>query len=138
MGIYETPPDGRVVHIVRDVRDYCLSIHQAWRKDMLRAAQRWVDRIDAVVSEEVLQVRYEDLLENPEGELRRVCDCLDLEFEPGMVELEHSVENLGDARGKIGIQSGNRSKYLESMDPKLRERIEALAGPTLNRFSNAA
>ena len=127
-------PGARVVHIVRDVRDYCLSIHKAWGKDMLRAAQRWVDRVDAVVSAEVLQVRYEDLLEDPEAQLRRVCDWLDLEFEPGMVELERSVENLGDARGKIGIQTGNRAKYLESMDPKRRVRIEALAGPTLKRL----
>jgi hypothetical protein len=32
-------PACRVIHIVRDVRDYALSIDQAWGKDRLRAAQ---------------------------------------------------------------------------------------------------
>jgi hypothetical protein len=127
-------PGARVVHIVRDVRDYCLSIHKAWGKDMLRAAQRWVDCIDAIAQRELLLVRYEDLLEAPEAELSRICSWLGLDFEPAMTELDHSVENLGDTRGQVGIQRENRAKYLSSMEPKMRARIEALAGPTLQRL----
>ncbi|MCI0625673.1 MAG: sulfotransferase, partial [Acidobacteria bacterium] len=34
-------PSAKVIHIVRDVRDYCVSIRNAWGKDVRRAAQRW-------------------------------------------------------------------------------------------------
>ena len=40
-------PSARFVHIVRDVRDYCLSNNRAWGKNMIRAAQRWTDDVAA-------------------------------------------------------------------------------------------
>ncbi len=43
-------PSARFIHIIRDVRDYCLSIRRAWGKDMLRAAQRWAQSIDVARS----------------------------------------------------------------------------------------
>ena len=49
---------GAVDCIVRDVRDYCLSIQKAGGKDMLRAAQRWVDRIDAIAESYWTSPRY--------------------------------------------------------------------------------
>ena len=127
-------PEARIIHIVRDVRDYCMSIQKAWGKDPLRAAQRWVDRIEAIRDEDLLELHYEDLLEDPAAQLRRVCEWLSLEFESEMIQLEQAVENLGDTRGQIGIQTQNRHKYVEGMEPTLRRRIEALAGPTLERL----
>ena len=38
-------PDARVIHIIRDARDYCLSMKRAWGKAMLRSAQRWADDV---------------------------------------------------------------------------------------------
>ena len=84
-------PAARVLHIVRDVRDYCLSMHKAWGKDMLRAAQRWADGVrkarkdGAALGADYLELRYEDLLARTEPELRRVCAFLGVEFEPRML-----------------------------------------------------
>lgn len=127
-------PQARIIHIVRDVRDYCLSIQKAWGKDPLRAAQRWVDAIEAIENQPLLRIRYEDLLEDPKTELSRVCDYLDIEFEESMLHLTQVTENLGDTRGKVGIQTQNRGKYLDVMAPKLRRRIESLSAPTLVRL----
>lgn len=47
----------------------------------------------------LIQVGYEQLVSDPEGEMRRVCDFLGLEFEPDMVEYgkkEFSGKGLGD------------------------------------------
>ncbi len=47
----------------------------------------------------VVQVGYEQLVSNPERELRRVCDFIGIEFEPGMIEYgkqEFSGKGLGD------------------------------------------
>ena len=34
-------PTARVVHVVRDVRDHCVSMRTAWGKDLRRSAWRW-------------------------------------------------------------------------------------------------
>lgn len=51
-------------------------------------------------------LRYEDLVADPEGELRRLCAFLGLEFEPAMLrygEHDHGdfVKGIGDWRDKI-------------------------------------
>ena len=130
-------PAAKVVHIVRDVRDYCLSIHKAWGKDMLRAAQRWADSVrqaradGAALRGDYLELRYEDLLADPQAELRRVCAFLGVEFEPAMLVLKRTNEDLGDARGAERVLSGNRGKYRHAMEPRMLSRIEEIAGPVL-------
>ena len=130
-------PAAKVLHIVRDARDYCLSIHKAWGKDMLRAAQRWADGVHkarqagAALGADYLELRYEELLARTEPELRRVCDFLGVAFEPGMLTLVRPSENLGDARGARQVLDGNRGKFRQAMAPKTIARIEELAGPVL-------
>ena len=130
-------PAAKVVHIVRDVRDYCLSIRKAWGKDMLRAAQRWADgvrkaRADGVtLGGDYLELRYEDLLARTEAELRRVCAFLELEFEPAMLELTGSTENLGDARGAQRVVAGNHGKFRRAMPERTLARVEEIAGALL-------
>jgi hypothetical protein len=130
-------PQAKVLHIVRDARDYCLSIHKAWGKDMLRAAQRWADGVrkaradGAALGADYLEVRYEDLLEATAAELRRVCDFAGVEFDPAMTALEASTENLGDTTGVVGVVRANRDKFRRAMAPRTLERIEEIAGDAL-------
>ncbi len=129
-------PAAKVLHIVRDVRDYCLSMRNAWGKDMLRAAQRWADGVQkarrdgAALGADYLELRYEDLLERTESEMRRVCAFLGVEFEPQMLSLGRPAENLGDARGATRVVPGNSGKW-HAMAPKTLARVEELAGPAL-------
>jgi hypothetical protein len=134
-------PSARVVHIVRDVRDYALSIHHAWGKDMLRAAQRWVDRVEQVAQEGAAlgphrfqELRYEDLLTDPAVALDKLSGFLDIPFEPSMTKLQRASENKGDAKGEIGIKADNSGKFGARMEPGLRRAIEAIAAPTLARY----
>jgi hypothetical protein len=47
-----------------------------------------------------VHVRYEDVVSQPDTELRRICDCLGLDFEPGMVNYgETAGGQRQDARG---------------------------------------
>ncbi|HZO01325.1 MAG TPA: sulfotransferase [Burkholderiales bacterium] len=130
-------PPAKVVHIVRDVRDYCLSMHKAWGKDMLRAAQRWADSVrqarkdGADLGANYLELRYEDLVAHPERQLRRICRFLGVQFEPGMLTLTRPAENLGDARGTSRVLADNRGKFRRAMAAATLARIEELAGPVL-------
>jgi hypothetical protein len=133
-------PKARFIHIIRDVRDYCLSLHKAWKKNMLRAAQRWADNVmqpplDAQhFPENYLEVKYEQLLYEPEQELKRCCTFLGVPFDPKMTQLTRATENIGDAKGDRIIRTSNKEKYLEAMEPKLRRMIEAIAASAMTHF----
>lgn len=136
-GLY---PAARVLHIVRDVRDHCVSIHEAWGKDRLRAAQRWTDGVLAArragqpLGARYMELRYEDLLRDPEARLRQVCTFVGLEFVPRMTTLERPSENLGRASGSIRVESGNLGRFVKQMSPALCARIEAVAGAAMREF----
>lgn len=130
-------PAAKAVHIIRDVRDHCLSMHEAWGKDMLRAAQRWVDGVEkarkdgAALGADYLELRYEDLVTRTETELRRVCAFLGVDFESPMLTLARPAAKRGDARGATHVVAGNYGKFARAMSPQTLSRVEELAGPTL-------
>jgi hypothetical protein len=95
-------PDALWVHLVRDGRDAALSFLQlpkgfsgktwALPRTAAQFAARWRTEILAArrlgrhVGGRYLELRYEDLVEAPERELRRVCDHAGLTWEPGMLD----------------------------------------------------
>ena len=131
-------PQARVIHIVRDVRDFCLSIHKAWNKSMYRAAQRWTDDVLAArqsgrVHGDYLEIKYESLLDDAEVELRRACKFLGADYSPGMEVLSMSVEMTGDAKGAY-VDANNKAKYQKLMSRETTLRIESIARNTLLEF----
>ncbi|PQP35618.1 hypothetical protein C6A37_01585 [Desulfobacteraceae bacterium SEEP-SAG9] len=111
-------PEARFIHIIRDVRDYCLSINKAWGKNMIRAAQRWRDDLRRIKSDsrqfkyDYFEVKYEDLISQPADTLRRICGFLDIEFETNMLKLSEPSEKWGgDAKGMKEIKIDNINKY---------------------------
>ena len=95
-------PKCRIVHLVRDGRDVALSNRNVeWGIHSLpRAAADWRwkttlgRKVGAVVAEHYLELKYEDLVLDPERSLRRVCAFLDATFDPVMLDyhLEASAE----------------------------------------------
>jgi hypothetical protein len=136
-------PRARFIHIVRDVRDHCLSSRKAWGKHIVRAAARWSERIDCFrrdvqqVGARVCEVRYEDLLGEPERELRRVCDFVDVRFVPDMLQLLAPCEAVGDARTRDLVRS-NHGKYRTQLTARENRRIESVARGTMARYGYEA
>ncbi|HJT43770.1 MAG TPA: sulfotransferase [Rhizomicrobium sp.] len=96
-------PQARYIHITRDGRDVALSqlskkgsffleLRGYRRFSYANVLQRWVDweqKAHAVLSRQGLRVfhlRYEDLIADPEGQMRRVLAFLNLPFEPAMLD----------------------------------------------------
>lgn len=133
-------PNARFIHIVRDPRDYALSVRKAWNKSIVRAVDRWsrsiesFSRIADSAPERVLEVRYEDLLVSPASTARLCTDFLGLEFDSGVIQLTRAVENLGDARS-LSIESENCAKYLKAMDSGLIARLEEATVEQLRRYN---
>jgi hypothetical protein len=131
--LIETFPEGKIVHLVRDVRDYCISIRKAWGKDVRRAASRWSE--DVMRAHEYCsrmpgrfyEIRYESVLAAPEAELRQLAAFIGVAFTPDMLETARPVENLGDAQGHREIKRDNSGKFEAELDAGELEAIEALA-----------
>ncbi len=88
-------PQAKFIHLIRDARDVVISIRNAgWLdRDLRRICQMWSGFTrDAVThgrpmgDSKYLEVRYEDLVDDTERELRRICAFLGEEFDPGMLE----------------------------------------------------
>ena len=130
-------PEARFVHIVRDVRDVCMSSHKAWGKHVLRNAQRWADEVGECCHAGVpdyLQLRYEDLLEDPTRELTRIAEHCGLDFDERMLNPQRPSENLGDTKGQVGIVATNSQKWKTRMDAAIQQQVEAVCGGLLDEL----
>ena len=133
-------PTARFIHLVRDARDYVLSLESAFGKNRLRAAQRWNDSVVLAQKEGVelgdkfCMIRYEDLVDHPEEQARKLCAFLQVEFYSEMLSLNRPTENLGDTKGETNIVSGNHGKYKMLMTEKEVANVEAYCAESL-RFA---
>jgi hypothetical protein len=132
-------PSARIVHIVRDVRDYCISVNKAWSKDMRRAAHEWardvarVHQLCQAHPTRCIEVLYEDLLRTPESSMQRLARFLDIDGAvASMIRLARPVEVAGDAAGRTEIMRDNFSKFSERLAPRRIRAIEELAFDTMH------
>ncbi len=128
-------PDARFIHILRDPRDVALScIQMGWAGNVWFAVDRWIeaeqswDRLARKVAPgRILEIRYEQLVAEPEHTLSRICAFAGVAYEPAMLEYsakstyskpdpsllyqwkrKASPEQLGMLEYKIGLLLGDR------------------------------
>lgn len=125
-------PNSKIIHIIRDVRDYCLSIKNAWGKNMIRAAQRWsndiqyAQKIGNEYPGEYIEIKYEELVMEPIKILKKICDFIDIEFTERMIKLNKPAENLGAAKNVNYIKKNNIMKYRQYMSANTKKKIEEI------------
>ena len=145
-------PDAQYVHIVRDGRDAGLSFMAMKRKPRFNAGRprrlaefacAWRLEIEdarrfggGLGAGRYLEVRYEDLVAEPEARLREVCAFLGLEYEPAMLEYHRDVDasRLADHPRLAEPPGAGRSRWQVGMDPADVELFEAIAGGVLADF----
>lgn len=95
-------PDAQIVHIVRDGRASVASLKKMpwWPYDSIASMATWSQaeycsrRNAKRLPKDVFHVmRYETLVADPEPELRKLCDFLDEDFDPAMLE-PHEVSHV--------------------------------------------
>jgi len=132
-------PNAKFIHIVRDPRDYVLSMNKAWGKNMYRAAYRWkksvnkLSEMDFSKRENIIEIKYEDLIQDPDTTLRNVCDFLEIEYVDNLTKLDKGVENLGDAKSAT-IESNNTNKFLSKLNDRQIQKIEKLTYPAIGKY----
>jgi hypothetical protein len=101
-------PDALYVHLIRDGRDAALSflamprglMTETWMHPRTPAefACQWRTEVAAArrlgrrVGSHYVEVRYEDLVAEPEPALRRTCELAGLDYEPAMLDYAGSVD----------------------------------------------
>ena len=116
--LQKTLPEARFIHVIRDGRDAGLSQNSRIAKrgkDPVPAremARRWrkrivKSRIDAEEVEHYLEVRYEDIVADTEAVLRRVCEHVELDYDPVMLRYyERAEERLQEMAGALPAKKG--------------------------------
>jgi hypothetical protein len=133
-------PNSKIIHIYRDPRDYALSINKAWRKNKMRAVQRWKNGIRKfsmdvkILGIEPFNMKYEDLISNPRDTLCDLCEFLGIEFEENMLTIEKTTEDLGDTKGLLRIDALNQGKWVSRLRKKEVANIESIAGKLMEEM----
>lgn len=147
-------PNGKFIHVVRDGRDVVCSLrhHPKHRvvdgkivpfectNSVEQSATRWLE--DTMVGlamkdhPRCLEVRYEDLVTEPEAVVRRVCDFIGEPFEPGMLDWNAQIEqrsgqNLNNERASSAISSKSIGRWSSDLSVDECQRFIDIAGEML-------
>jgi len=132
-------PDAKFVHIVRDVRDYALSLNKGWGKNIFRSSQRWHDAVrqcrqdgTSLKPGDYHEVRYEQLVDSPGDMLKGICTFLPVPYEQTMTLLKQPADKGGDARNSLDILKRNYGKWEKSLSRRQIRKIESICGALLS------
>ncbi len=116
-------PRARFVHLIRDGRNVALSYLEmrSFKGGIWEASWRWREWVSAGLragaalgSSRYLELRYEDLVDDPPGKLRDVCAFLGLEFVPSMLEYHRT------ARDRLEVPSDLERFHMNALLPPQR------------------
>ena len=134
-------PHARILHMVRDPVETCFSnLRELFSEanphsyDQLELADyfneyrglmaHWHERYPG----RILDVDYARLVRDPEGEARRVCGFIGIEYEPGMLQLQSRTRGIVTAsavqvRGRIEARETPKWRAYEKHLQPLRQRL---------------
>lgn len=146
--IIEGFPKSKVVHIVRDGRDSALSWKTArfGPRHVYPLAKKWRKYIQtigelrtAIGNDRVHELRYEDLLKDPERELRSICAFLDVDYADSMMSFYQNKDPYPtDATNNNNLSrpliQTNQQKWRSLMSRRELRAFESVAGEVLERY----
>ncbi len=158
-------PEARFVHIIRDGRAVTLSIKDLWfgPNTAEEGAEFWTARIaegrqQAPELDHYMEVRYEDIVVDPEPNLRRICDFLDLPWNDRVLNYHRHVDErialevppeevapdgrvVSTAERQAIMERVSRppdpsriNRWRDDMPEGDRRKFEAIAGPLLGEL----
>jgi hypothetical protein len=148
-------PDARFVHLIRDGRDVALSIiKQPWGpSDFLTAIRQWAETVlwarkmlRMLPDERHIELRFEELVSDPQAQLERLTNFLGVDFEPGMLTeyTKNALEKVGDFLNKHHVHLGKRPqrsqafKWQSVLGPGDQAVAYELAGSVLEELGYPA
>jgi hypothetical protein len=137
-------PGAKIVVCVRDPRDFLLSYKGKWKiaegehigrlqklyhpvvtSLLWKSSMLQLPRImEQVAPSNRIVIRYEDLVTAPEQTVRRVCDVIEEEFEPQMLDVRESNSSAGSRQSGIFATSiGRWRRELNGAEVAVAQRV---------------
>ena len=128
-------PGTKFIFLTRDPRDVARScVGMGWVGEPTSGARYWLEPVDrwlavreSLPPEDFIELRYEDLLRNPEHELGRCCRLLGHDFDPAMLGF-HESSTYEPLDPKLAEQ------WRRKMPPRTAEIIDAACGSRMPKF----
>ena len=159
-------PEARFVHVIRDGRDVALSHNKRIQRRGLdrrppvpagEMARRWRKRIEkarydaSTVGDRYMEIRYEDLVTDPEETLVRVCELIQIGYDPAMLDYhERAEERLQEMARDLPAGQGRPHRPGEERlqahallkEPPKKDRVatwkEGMSGADVAEFEEIA
>ena len=149
-------PKGRFIHIIRDGRDVACSLRNHPKekiengkivpshinRPIAECAQRWLNDTSSGLAyrghPNYHEIKYEDLVADPETVLRELCEFLDEDYQPSMVDPSASkADNMNAGRlvnnqnSKEKISSRSLGRWRDDLTENERKDFDNVAGELL-------
>lgn len=137
--IDELLPEAHFIHLVRDGRDAAVSLRERWFSpgaEIEIQAAHWRDNVAAARRDgprcrHFLEVRFEDLVREPEAILRRICRFIALDYHPEMLRFaERAPQRLAEHRTRYRADGS----VLVSHEERLRQQAQVRNPPDVARI----
>jgi len=135
--ILKTLPNTKFINMYRDPRDIMLSQKRKWRRRFLGAKQvplfretfrSWLNYHPIIMAKlwnsainkslefsdenHFLNVKFEDLLNNSESQIQRICQFINIDYQEEMQKVPHEGSSSGvDKINKIGIDKSKQANW---------------------------
>ena len=142
-------PDARFVIIIRDPRAVVASMVQNFGRSVEGASLTWRQGVklgEALARRypsDCVQVKYEELVAEPEAVLGRICAFLGLEYSPQMLayhEANQGLEMIPAGQERLHphtaapLSTEHAAKWRDELSASAVGVIEAIAGPVMRRW----
>jgi hypothetical protein len=124
--ILEWFPDAQIVHLIRDGRDVALSMfgrrHDFYVYNTYHAAKYWQQYVErgreygrALRDDQYFELRYEDMLADPEQEMKRLCAFLNEDYDSTLFDVAPNATPGKTPLVHKPIKAENANKWRERM-----------------------
>lgn len=141
-------PDAQVIHIIRDGRDCVASLKRMpwWRHSVPVAAHYWMKAMRAgewarasLPADQYVELHYEDLVLDPDGEVARLCAFLGEEPHEDMLRPQEQAQRAVPKRKRAQwhrrttaeIDASAVGKWESGLEPEELRLVEFVAGRRL-------
>ncbi len=138
----------KYIYLYRDPRDVTLSFTKAviGDKHPYFIAKQWnklqelcIEQMTKSGSDTVFPISYEKLLDNPEKIVKELCEFLNIDFSPNMLDFHTSKEAERSAKSSSlwenlsqPIKSNNSRKFLNELTTEEIQVIESICGDVMD------
>jgi hypothetical protein len=147
-GLRRMFPDAQIVHLIRDGRDCVASLKSMpWaRQDIYEAISTWTEAIDSgrraarrLSRDAYVELRYERLVTDPDGQLRSLCGFLGEDYDPAMARPHEVADAIPErktwhAENRRPITPAPSGSWQDRLDPWEISLCELVMGRRLRKL----